>query len=103
VAAFLGAFALLCAPCLAQTSPPVRTLDEQVAIGSKTIIQSHYRSSLDVELGPPLALKAGISLSADRIILSLRGITGHLQFRGDLSSIERIIQAHRTVMPPPVR
>jgi len=78
-------------------------VDEQLAIASKTIIQTGYRSSLDVELGPPLALKAGVSLSADRIILSLRGITGHLQFRGDLSSIQRIIQAHRTFMPPPVR
>jgi len=78
-------------------------VDEQLAIGTKTIIQTGYRSSLNVELGPPLALKAGVSLSADRIILSLRGITGHLQFHGDLSSIQRIIQAHRTVTPPPVR
>ncbi len=103
VATLIGAYAMLCAPVFAQTAPPARTVDEQLAIGSKTIIQAGFRSSLDVELAPPLALKAGVSLSAGRINLSLRGITGHLQFRGDLSSIQRIIQVHRTFMPPPVR
>ena len=99
VFAAIGMFlAMAVGRSVAQTVPPVTSdTSYHLNISQKAIKQDHYRASLSVELGPPLPVRVGVSITAGPITLLLRDVRGDVRFHGDLRRLQHLIQSHRSL------
>ena len=65
-----------------------------LAIADKTIARGPYDESLEVGIDRPVSVHVGVAVHADRIRIELRGITGDVRFRADLSPVTNVIDRH---------
>lgn len=69
----------------------VRTEDYRLDIENKKISEENYEAGVRVTAGSPtepsLRLDVGVGVRAERITVTLRGVTGDVRFRGSLGKL----------------
>lgn len=73
------------------------TADENFTLNIKDerITETNFERSTAVEVGDNtngVSVRVGVSVGAENITLTLRGITGNVRFRASLEKITRLIQ-----------
>ena len=91
----LTGFIFACPSALAQT-----TADESfdLNITQRRIVESNFKASTAVEVGEQergLRLSIGTSLTASRINVMLRDVTGRVRFRATLEPVLRRLRVRR--------
>ncbi|GAC1307174.1 MAG: hypothetical protein NVS2B3_09200 [Vulcanimicrobiaceae bacterium] len=86
---------------LALLAPTAIRADERFTldIASRTIVRETFAASVEVGVDRPIVLHVGVALRADDMHVDLRGITGDVRFRADLSPITSVIDRHTSHNP----
>lgn len=101
-----------------QTNGQSRTVDSNVSsqtnqitaeenfelnISGERITETNFVRSTDVALNEParanLRLNVGVAVRADRIDVSLRGVSGRVRFRGSLETVKRKLEKVQNNLP----
>ena len=77
-----------------QTRPnPVPTEEFDLNIANERITEENFfrSTALDLDAGN-VTVHVGAAVSASRVDLTLRGVTGHVRFRASLGQLERLFR-----------
>lgn len=75
--------------------------DFELNIDNSRTTEMNYKRSTNVEINAPnVSVGVGATVSAQRIDLFLRGVTGRVRFRASLEAIRRRIEQANQTRPP---
>ncbi len=101
IARLLAGVTILASTCIAPGPASagealVPVLDDTIHlnIAERRIERGPYEASLQVGIDRPVFVRVGVSVSTDRIAVTLRGVRGDGRFHGDLSRLTRVITTH---------
>ena len=83
-------------PAASAEEPAIAVRNEPIHLNitERRIDRGPYETSLQVGIDRPVQLHVGVALAAAHITVTLRGVRGDGEFRGDLSRLTRVIAAH---------
>lgn len=98
--AFLVLFLLSCAGFASAQNKNQTTTDENidVRISEERLSETNFERSTSVEAadaGKNVSVRVGVGVSAERMTVTLRGITATGRFRASLEKITRVIERAR--------
>ena len=77
----------------AQSSPPAVTEEFDLNITNERITETNFTRTTAVSAdGQNVRVNVGVAVAADRIDLTMRGVTGHVRFRGSLDTLWQRLQ-----------
>lgn len=85
--------AVLLSPGLHAQAPAPQNEEFDLDIKQEQIVETNFtRSTSLLKQNEKICVEAGAAVSAGRIDVTMRGVTGHVRFRANLDAIERLFR-----------